>query len=81
MKKIIEGIVFSEDIKRIFNGINAYDFKYDGIPSNYVISDVRRDFKKDVSKIFNNKVSIISEDEMMDINKLIVGDYPHCIAR
>ena len=78
MKKIEEGIVFSDDIKRILSGVNAFDYKYEVIPSNSVITSVRDDFKRSVSKIFDNKVTVISEDEMMCVNNLIGCEYPHC---
>ena len=80
MEKINNKIVFSNDIKRILKGINAYDFKYDYIPNN-IIDNIRLDFKNDVSKIFNNDIRIISEDEMLYVNKLIGGEYPHCYSR
>ena len=76
MKKIKSGIVFSDDIKRILSGINAFDFKYDFIPSNSVINSVREEFKSDVNKIFNK-----TEEEMLQVNELIGGEYPHCIIR
>ncbi len=78
MKKIERGIVFSEDIKRILNGINAFDFKYDFVPSNELIRELRSDFKSEVKEIFNNEVTIISEDEMLEINNLVRMCYPHC---
>lgn len=81
MKNINNGIVFSDDIKRILNGINAFDYKYKFIPDDNVIEDVRNDFLKSVSKIFNGNVTIVSEDEMLDVNNLIRGDYPHCYVR
>lgn len=76
MEKISNGIVFSNDIKRILDGINAFDFKYECIPSGAVINELRYDFKKDTQKIFNNEVTIVSEDEMMAVNNLIDGSYP-----
>lgn len=76
MRVINSGIVFSDDIKRIFNGINAFDFKYKYIPSSQVIDDVRKSFKTDVDKIFNNDVTIISEDEMLEINNLLSNKTP-----
>lgn len=76
MKKISEGIVFSEDIKRILNGVNAFKFKYDFKPSDDVIREVRNDFRRDVNGIFD-KVVIISEEDMMRVNDLIGGGYPH----
>ena len=81
MKKIYKGIVFSDDIKRILNGINAFDYKYSFIPNDSVLDTVRMDFKKDVKKIFNGNVTIISEEEMMNVNNLICGWYPHCYIR
>ena len=81
MKKINKGIVFSYDIKRILNGINAFDYKYEFVPSNTIIDTLRADFKSDVEKIFKGNVTIISEEEMMLINTLINGDYPHCYSR
>ena len=78
MKKIEKGIVFSDDIKRILKGINAFDYQYEYIPSNNVIETIRKDFKKDVNKIFRGNVTIVSEDDMMEVNKLIGGRYPHC---
>ena len=81
MKEIKKGIVFSYDIERILNGINAYDFKYDFIPSKSVIKDLRNDFVKYVNIIFNNDVTIVSEEEMLEVNKLIGGEYPHCYSR
>lgn len=81
MKKINNGIVFSDDIKRILNGINAFDFQYKFIPSDSVINSIRMDFKTDVNKIFNGYVTFISEDEMIQVNKFIGGEYPHCYSR
>ncbi len=81
MKEIKKGIVFSNDIKRILNGINAFDYSYKFIPSDSVINAVREDFKKDVNKIFRNNVTIISEEEMMDVNNLMDVLYPHCYTR
>lgn len=81
MKKINKGIVFSDDIKRILNGINALDYKYDFIPNDNIIREIRKDFKKDVNKIFKSNVTIINEEQMLEINKLIRGDYPHCYIR
>jgi len=81
MEKISKGIIFSYDIKRILSGLNAYDYVYESIPSEKVIEDIRRDFILDVNKIFNNNVTIITEDEMLRINSLIGGEYPHCNTR
>lgn len=76
MKTIKNGIVFSNDIKRILEGVNSLDFRYDYIPNEDTIRKVRYDFKRQVNKIFD-KVSIISEDEMLEVNNLIEGGYPH----
>lgn len=76
MEKIRNGIVFSDDIKRILNGANAFDFKYDYVPDDVVIDSVRKDFKTDVNKIFNNNVTIINEEDMMRVNNLIDGSCP-----
>lgn len=77
MKLIDKGIVFSEDINMILNGINAFDYKYPFVPSDNVIKDVRNDFNKTVNKIFDN-VTIVSEDEMLNINNIVKAWYPHC---
>ena len=77
MEKISKGIVFSEDIKRILNGVNAFEFKYSFKPSDSVISEVRDDFRRDVNNIFD-EVVIISEEDMMRVNDLIGGGYTHC---
>ena len=79
MEKIEKGIVFSNDIKRILRGINAFDYRYEYVPCDGVIDFVREDFKRSVGEIFSDVV-IISESEMMDVNNLISGDYPHCFA-
>ena len=78
MKDIKKGIVFSDYIKRILSGVNAFDYKYECVPSDDVISDIRNNFKEDVNKIFNNEVTIITEDEMLGVNSFIGGEYPHC---
>ena len=81
MKIIKDKMVFSNDIKTIFSGVNAFDFKYNYIPSDNVIENVRMDFKNEVNKIFNGKVLIIEEGEMFLVNNLIDGSYPHCYIR
>ena len=81
MKKIKKGIVFSDDIKRILNGRNAFDYKYDFIPNDSVINTMRKNFNFDVNKIFSGNAVIISEEEMMEVNNLIGGEYPHCYSR
>jgi len=79
MKEIKKGIVISNDIERILNGVNAFDYKYEFIPNSSSIRDVRDDFKKDMSNIFDT--TIIEEDEMLEVNKFIGGEYPHCYSR
>lgn len=81
MRKIKKGIVFSDDIKRILSGVNAFDYQYKSIPSGSVIDIVRYDFRNDVNKIFNDEVTIISEEEMLGVNEFIGGEYPHCYFR
>lgn len=81
MKVIDDGIVFSYDIKRILRGINAFDYNYDSIPSDSSIEDIRKMFEVDVNQIFDGKVTIISEDDMLEVNNLIRGEYPHCYFR
>lgn len=80
MKTIKNGIVFSDDIERILKGVNAFDFQYGKIPSTNEINDLRRDFKKQVDGYFES-VSIVSEEEMLQLNDLIGGEYPHCFLR
>lgn len=88
MEKVESGIVFSNDIYRILKGINALDFNYEKngmrIPSEAQIEKLRRDFEKDVSRIFDGNVTIFSENRMEDFlyRALIdVLDYPHCLFR
>lgn len=81
MQKISKGIVFSEDINVILNGVNAFDYKYEFIPRYGIIKDIRENFKNNVNKIFNGNTVIISEEEMSKVNKFIGGEYPHCYIR
>jgi len=78
MKTIRKGIVFSNDIKKILEGSNALNYKYDVVPNNGVIEEARKDFKKQVESIFDD-VTIVGEDEMNEINNRIEGRYPHRI--
>ena len=80
MKELKEKIVFSNDIKEIIDGKNAFDFKYNVKLEDKVFEDLRKSFKEEVEKIFKD-VRIITEDEMKKVNNLISGDYPHCIFR
>ena len=88
MKIINEGIVFSNDIKRILNGYNAINFSYNQqgmiIPNNSFIENIRKDFNNTVNTIFN-KTTIIDESEMLESLNLSIspflGRYPHCIFR
>lgn len=84
MKKVEEGIVFSNDIYSILKGINALDFDYRGkgimIPTEAEIQKVRNDFLKDVDRMFEEKVTVFSEAEMEDFlywSLCDVLDYPH----
>ena len=89
MKKIEKGIVFSNDIERILKGKNALEFSYQNngltIPSNSFLETLRLDFKTDVNKIFENKVTIISEEDMLNsiynVISDVLGRFPHCFAR
>ena len=81
MKEIKKGIVFSDDIKRILSGVNAFDYQYKSIPCGSVIESVRSDFRNNVNKIFNGEAIIISEEEMLGVNEFIGGEYPHCYSR
>ena len=80
MEKVSKGIVFSNDIERILSGVNAFDYNYKVKPSCEVIKTIRDNFKDEVNEMFND-VLIISEDEMLEVNKFIGGGYPHCIFR
>ena len=73
---IEKGIVFSEDIDRIFDGINAFDFNYQFRPSKETIRYDRKDFRQDTCRIFRNNVTIVSEDQMMDVNNLFDRTIP-----
>lgn len=85
MKKIEKGIVFSNDIERILKGNNALGYSYEenglSIPDSSFIEALRNDFKEDVDMIFDSKVRILSEDEMLDAFygsiSDVSGKYPH----
>lgn len=89
MRRIENGIVFSNDIKRILSGNNALGFNYDKrgiiIPSDNTIDVLRKDFKRDVDRIFDGKSTVISEEEMLSYMYKSILDvyrrYPHCIFR
>lgn len=78
MKIINNGIVFSNDIKKILEGNNALDFSYkkSGIipPSEDFIEQLRLDFRKDVNKIFDNKALILNEEEMLESMSKSISD-------
>ena len=63
MKKVEEGIVFSNDIYSILRGVNALNFDYRGrgmmLPIEEEIQKIRQDFLKDVKRIFNGNVTIL----------------------
>lgn len=84
MKRVNEGIVFSNDICSILKGVNALDFDYRkngiSIPSDEEIEKVREDFSKDVNRIFDGNVTIFSEADMEDFlywSLCDVLEYPH----
>lgn len=86
MVKVEDGIVFSNDIYRILQGQNALDFDYSAngliIPSKEQIDFIRADFEKDVRRIFDDKVTIFSEEQMEEFLSTAldsVREYPHCI--
>lgn len=81
MKEIKKGFVYSEDIKRILEGVNAFDYKYDALPKEKTIEEVRESLRLQLNKIFNNEVVRVTEEEMLEVNKLIGGEYPHCYSR
>ena len=89
MEKISKGIVFSNDIEYILKGNNALDFNYENrgmmIPSSSFIKNLRIWFKKDVDKIFDGQVVILSEEEMISgiYNSIsdVIGRFPHSITR
>ncbi|MBR2138685.1 MAG: hypothetical protein IJ966_05270 [Bacilli bacterium] len=81
MEKISKGIVFSEDIKRILNGVNAFDYSYDIKLCDDVIKGLREDFKIKANKIFDGNAVFITEEEMLRVNNLMVGEYPHRYIR
>lgn len=88
MRKINEGIVFSNDIERILKGNNALNFNYSNrgmiIPNDNTFKVLRESFLEDTSRIFD-KVSIIEEDEMLLYMYQSIIDiyrrYPHCFVR
>lgn len=87
MKTIKDGIVFSNDIERILKGYNALDFNYEEkgikIPTSDFLQEIRKSFFRDVNKIFEGKVTVLSEEEMLEGFDLALRDsfrkYPHCI--
>ena len=88
MKIIKEGIVFSNDIKRILEGYNAINFSYNKqgiiIPKENTIEELRKDFTNTVNKIFTKTTTITEEEMLESIYSSIspfLGQYPHCISR
>lgn len=78
--KIIENkIVFSNDIKKILNGNNPLNYKYfnSSIPDSLsaLIDELRKDFKNDVSTIFNGNYKIINEEEMQSSIELSTNQF------
>ena len=68
-------------VERILDGVNAFNYNYNVKVDDCVINNMRDEFKSDLLKIFDGKVSIISEDEMFEVVDLIGGEYPHCNSR
>ncbi len=88
MEKIEKGIIYSSDILRILKGQNAINFNYNDngliIPSEKQIEFLRENFRKDVNKIFNNNVTIFSEEDMEQFLYSSLSDSwncPHCFIR
>ena len=89
MRKIENGIVFSNDVERILKGKNALGFSYQDngltIPSNNFLETLRSGFKFDVNKIFGSYVTIIGEEDMLNSIYNVVSDVlrrvPHCFTR
>ncbi len=83
MRTIKKGIVFSDDINLIINGNNALDYQYDGIlPSKNFFESLRRDFKRETNQIFNNEVTIVSEQEMtLPLSELVLESLKICPHR
>lgn len=89
MKKLENGIVFSNDIERILKGNNALKFSYEKngliLPDKEFIKRLRDDFKKDTNIIFNGQSIVIEEDEMLESMQEAIQDVygrvPHCITR
>lgn len=86
MKTIKDGIVFSDDIERILKGKNALEFNYtkEGfiIPNSLFIRNIREKFLEDARRIFDGKVTVLSEEEMSNGICFALDDvlwkYPHC---
>ena len=89
MKTIKNGIIFSNDIQNILQGYNAINYSYNnnGIitPSKSYITDLRKDFKTTVNKIFKGKTTIITEEDMTNSIYSSIQDviarYPHHLLR
>lgn len=89
MKKLENGIVFSNDIERILKGKNALNYSYEKngliLPEKGFIKRLRDDFKKDTNRIFNGQSIVIEEDEMMssmqEAIEDVYGRVPHRITR
>ncbi len=89
MKKIEEGIVFSNDIERIMKGNNALNYSYEKqgmvLPNKDFYEMLRKDFYNKTSAIFNGCIDIISEEDMLNGLLTCINDvyerYPHCLLR
>lgn len=89
MKKLENGIVFSNDIARILKGNNALNYSYEKngliLPEKEYMERLRRDFKKDTNRIFQGQSTILEEEEMLEsmneAMKDVYGRVPHLILR
>ena len=66
-----EGVLDEEQCDLLQNALD-FDYSANGliIPSKEQIDFVRADFEKDVRRIFENKVTIFSEEQMEELKKL-----------
>lgn len=78
MYVINEGMVFSNDIETIMRGNNPMDFRYQDkdmvLPKTSFYNDLRKDFEKDIKKIFGTNYKIIGETEMYNAIYLALVD-------
>ena len=79
MKKIENGIVFSEDIELILNGNNAYNFNFEErgikIPDKTFIKNLRIEFKNLCKLVYGIDIVIVTEEEMIEAMNNIIKSY------